>query len=113
MTEDLLDRLAREAVTQAAEAAATQGFFSATVDITIDRKPSPAAITLTVIPGEPSLVTSTEIVVLGAAQLDVPIGTDAIAAVKREWALPVGDVFRQSAWSAAKDRAVAVLTASP
>jgi len=113
MTEDLLDRLARQAVPQAAEAAATQGYFSASVDITIDRKPSPAAITLTVVPGEPSLVTHTEIVVLGPAQLDVPVGTDAIAAVKREWGLPVGDVFRQSAWSTAKDRAVAGLVASP
>jgi len=113
MTEDLLDRLAREAVPQAAEAAATQGFFSANVDIAIDRNSKPAAITLTVIPGEPSLVTRTDIVVLGPAQLDVPVGTDAIARVKREWALPVGDTFRQSAWTSAKDRAVAVLTASP
>jgi translocation and assembly module TamA len=113
MTEDLLDRLAREAVNQAAEAAATQGYFSASVDITIDRKPTPAAITLTVVPGEPSLVTSTDIVVLGPAQFDVPVGTDAITAVKHEWGLPVGDVFRQSAWSSAKDRAVAGLVASP
>ena len=29
MTEDLFDRLARDAVPQASEAAATQGFFSA------------------------------------------------------------------------------------
>jgi translocation and assembly module TamA len=113
MTEDLLDRLAREAVPQAREAAATQGFFSANVDIAIDRKPTPAVITLTVVAGEPSLVTRTEIVVLGPAQLDVPVGTDAIATIRREWGLPVGDVFRQSAWSAAKDRAVASLAASP
>ena len=113
MTEDLLDRLAREAVPQAREAAATQGYFSATVDIAIDRGPQPAAITLTVTAGEPSLVTSANIVVLGPAQLDVPVGTDAIAAVKREWGLPVGEVFRQSVWSSAKDRAVASLAASP
>ena len=37
MTEELLDRLAREAVPQAREAAATQGYFSARVDLTIDR----------------------------------------------------------------------------
>jgi translocation and assembly module TamA len=113
MTEDLLDRLAREAIPQAREAAATQGYFSATVDIAIDRGPKPAAITLTVAAGEPSVVTSTAIVVLGPAQLDVPVGTDAIAAVKREWGLPVGEVFRQSVWSSAKDRAVAGLAASP
>ena len=34
MTADLLDRLIREAIDQAKEAAATEGFFSASVEIT-------------------------------------------------------------------------------
>ncbi len=113
MTEELLDRLAREAVPQAREAAATQGYFSASVDLVIDRSTQPAAITLTVIAGAPSLVTSATVGVLGPAQLDVPTGTDAIARIRRDWGLPVGDVFRQSAWTAAKDKAVASLAASP
>jgi translocation and assembly module TamA len=113
MTEELLDRLAREAVPQAREAAATQGYFSATVELAIDRSTQPAAITLSIVAGEPSFVTSATVVVLGPAQLDVPTGTDAIAAIQRDWGLPVGDVFRQSAWSSAKDRAVASLAASP
>ena len=93
MTEDLLDRLAREALPQAKEAAATQGYFSAQVELTVDRSKQPADITLTVIAGEPTLVTETTIVVIGPAQLDVPTGTDAIASVKKGWGLPVGDVF--------------------
>jgi translocation and assembly module TamA len=113
MTEDLLDRLAREALPQAREAAATQGFFSAQVELTIDRKPTPVAITLTVAAGEPTLVTDTALVVIGPAQFDIPTGTDAIAKIQHDWALPVGDVFRQSAWSSAKDRAVGGLAASP
>src|SRR6266545_1313838 len=38
---------------------------------------------------------------------------DAIAKAQREWLLPVGDVFRQAAWNAAKARAVATIAASP
>jgi translocation and assembly module TamA len=113
MTEELLDRLAREAVPQAREAAATQGYFSAKVDLVIDRSTQPATITLSVVAGEPSLITDATVVVLGPAQLDVPTGTNAIAAIQRNWGLPVGDVFRQSAWTSAKDRAVAGLAASP
>src|SRR5450755_3030603 len=77
MTEELLDRLAREALPQAHEAAATQGYFSAQVDLAIDRSAQPVAITLTVIAGEPSLVTDATVVVIGPAQRDVPAGTDA------------------------------------
>ena len=113
MTEELLDRLAREAVPQAREAAATQGYFSAKVDLAIDRSTVPAAITLSVVPGAPSLVTRATVGVLGPAQLDDPTGTEAIARIRRDWGLPVGDVFRQSAWTSAKDRAVAGLAASP
>ncbi len=113
MTEDLLDRLAREALPQAREAAATQGYFSAKVDLAIDRSTKPAEITLTVTPGEPTLVTETTIVVIGPAQQDVPAGTDAIAGVKQGWGLPVGDIFLQSAWTSAKERAVTRLAASP
>jgi len=113
MTEDLLDRLAREAVNQAREAAATQGYFSAQVDIAVDRRSQPAIVTLTVVPGQPTLVTDVEIVVLGPAQSDVPLGTATIAKIQRDWGLGVGEVFRQSAWTAAKVKAVATLAASP
>ena len=112
MTEELLDRLAREALSQAREAAATQGFFSAKVDLAIDRSTQPVTVTLTVVPGEPSVVTSAEIVVLGPAQVE-PVGQNAIAALKSNWGLPVGAVFRQTAWTSAKERAVAGLAATP
>ena len=41
MTEDLFERLARDAVPQAKEAAATQGYFSADVDVRVDRSAKP------------------------------------------------------------------------
>lgn len=113
MTEELLDRLAREAVPQAREAAATQGYFSAQVDIAFDRTSQPATMTLTVTPGLPAFVTDVRIVVLGPAQQDVPTGIDAIAKIRHDWGLPVGEIFRQTAWTSAKEKAVARLTASP
>ena len=113
MTEELLDRLAREALPQAREAAATQGYFSAQVDIAIDRTAQPANITLTVNAGLPTRVSDVKVVVLGPAQYDGPIGANAVENVQRNWGLPAGEVFRQSAWTAAKERAVSSLAASP
>ncbi len=113
MTEELLDRLAREALPQSREAAATQGYFSAHVELAIDRSAQPAAVTLTVTPGPPTYVTDVNVVVLGPAQEDAPVGTDAIAKIRHDWGLPAGEIFRQSAWTAAKEKAVAGLAASP
>jgi translocation and assembly module TamA len=113
MTEELLDRLAREAIPQAREAAATQGFFSAQVDVAIDRATSPAAITVTVQAGRPTVVTDVDIVVTGPAATDGAPGGDIIAKIREEWGLRPGLVFRQTAWTAAKERAVATMAASP
>ena len=113
MTEDLLDRLARLAVTQAREAAATQGYFSAKVEITIERTSDPVLITLSVEPNEPTRIADVRITVTGLAVDDVSAGTAAIARMRSEWRLPRGDVFRQSAWDEAKEHALATLAASP
>ena len=113
MTEDLLDRLAREAIDETRNAAAAEGWFSAAIDVTIDRRTKPPTVTLTVTPGEPTLITSVDIDVTGPATTDVPRGTDAIARLKHTWGLPVGARFRQPAWTAAKETALATLTASP
>jgi translocation and assembly module TamA len=113
MTEDLLDRLAREAVPQAREAAATQGFYSAEVDITIDRTTQPASVKLSVRAGLPTLVTEVNIVVTGpAAAPDAP-GGDMTAKIRDAWSLRAGQVFRQSSWASAKDRAIATIAAGP
>ena len=113
MTEELFDRLARESLRQATDLAAAEGWFSAHAEIAVDRSTDPETITLTVDTGAATRVTKVRVVVEGPAATDVPAGTEAIAQAQREWLLPVGDVFRQSAWSAAKRRAVAALTASP
>ncbi|MGI8894263.1 MAG: autotransporter assembly complex protein TamA [Casimicrobiaceae bacterium] len=113
MTEDLLDRLARLAVTQAREAAATQGYFSADVEVTVERTSDLVLITLSVEPNEPTRIGDVQLTVTGPAADDVSAGTAAIARMRSEWRLPRGDVFRQSAWDEAKENALATLAASP
>ncbi len=112
MTEDLFDRLARDAVPQAKEAAATQGFFSAGVDIRVDRAAQPMRVDLVVTTGNPTLVQSVAIEVNGPAN-DSPEGRAAIARLRQEWLLPKGDKWRQETWTSAKNLAVGTLAASP
>ena len=100
------------AVQQAREAAATQGFFSADVDIKVDRSTKPVAVTLTITPGAPTHIASVAIDVTGPADT-LPEGQEAIRKLRDEWLLPKGAQFRQQTWTAAKQRATATLAASP
>jgi translocation and assembly module TamA len=113
MTDELFDQLAREAIAEAREAAATEGYFSAVIDITVDRSKTPAVVTLRVDEGEATRIAEVAIAVTGPAATDSPAGTDAIARMRSGWLLPSGALFRQSVWDAAKTRAVATLAASP
>lgn len=110
MTIDLLDRLAREAIDETRNAAAAAGYFSAEVDVRIDRSADPVAVTLKVEPGAATRIGSVRIVVTGPATTDAPLGTDTIARLTRDWSLPEGEAFRQSAWTIAKERALATLS---
>jgi translocation and assembly module TamA len=112
MTAGLFDWLARDAPAQAREAAATQGFFNAEVDLAVDRATTPATITLTITPGPPTRITSVEIDVTGPAR-DTPPGPAVLARIRDEWLLPVDATFRQRLWTGAKTRAVNTLAASP
>ena len=112
MTPELLERLAAEAREEIRNIAAAEGYFSATVDVKIDGDAKPPVVTITLTPGEPTLITSVDIEVTGAANSD-PLGIAAIAKLRDEWGLPSGAVFRQTAWDAAKGRALATLRASP
>ena len=56
MTDELLDRLMREAVDETRNAAAAEGFFSPEIRITIDRDARPATVTLALVPGTPTRI---------------------------------------------------------
>ena len=113
MTEDLLDRLAREAIDETRNFAAAEGYFNAAIDVSIDRTTTPISVTLDVKTGTPARIASVRIEVTGSAVTDAPLGTEAIATIRRDWGLPEGAQFRQQAWTLAKERALNTLTGSP
>jgi translocation and assembly module TamA len=113
MTLDLLERLARDAVPQAREIAAVQGFFDAQASIAIDRKTSPVTVTLTVTPGPPARVRNVDVAVTGPATTDEPLGIAAAAEARDGWLLPLGALFRQREWNDAKSAAVRALQRGP
>jgi translocation and assembly module TamA len=105
MGASLFDALVRQAPDQAKEAAATEGFFSANVDVSVDRASTPWQVKVSVAPGPQARVQRASIDVQGAATTD-DAGRAAIAEVKRAWPLNEGAPFRQAAWISAKAQAV-------
>ncbi len=113
MTDDLVDRLAHDAVDEAREAVSTVGYFSPEVDVAVDRSTKPITITLKVVLGVPTRIQDVRIEVTGPAERDDAEGAEAIAKLRREWGLPQGAIFDQTTWDRAKARAVQTLAASP
>jgi translocation and assembly module TamA len=112
MTAPLFDRLARDAVGEARDAAAAQGWFSAHAEISVDTREQPASVVLTVTPGDTTRIRDVRVHVDGPAATNVPIGTEAIASLRGGWRLPPGEVFTQARWTLAKNTAVSQLASS-
>jgi len=113
MTLDLLERLVRDALPQARDIAAIEGFYDAVIDIAVDRGRSPLAVRVKVDPGVRTRVGTVAIDVTGPAVNDVPLGTGAIADVRGGFALRPGSPFRQEGWIDAKDGALRTMQRSP
>ncbi|HEY5863009.1 MAG TPA: BamA/TamA family outer membrane protein, partial [Casimicrobiaceae bacterium] len=113
MTDDLIDRLAHDAVDEAREAVSTVGYFSPEVDVAVDRSTKPVTVTLKVVLGVPTRIQDVRIEVTGPAERNDAEGAEAIAKLRREWGLPQGAIFDQTTWDRAKARAVQTLAASP
>lgn len=110
MTADQLRRLAEEAVREARETAATEGYFTPRVELSIDEAVQPWIVRLSVEPGERTLIGDIDIRFSGPAVQD----EDARAAFKRvrdTWTLRRGQPFRQADWQDAKRRAARELAA--
>jgi len=105
MSTSLFDALVRQASEQAKEAAETEGFFSATVDVAVDRSVTPFNVTVRVTPGPQATVKSAQIAIDGIATND-SVGAAARGVVQRQWSLAPGTPFRQADWIAAKQQAV-------
>ena len=105
MTLEQLKRLVDEAVREAREAAATEGYFSAQVEARIDEAAEPTTVLLRVEPGERTRVAEVEIRFSGPAAQD-PQAKERLEEVRKSWLLRAGMAFRQADWDAAKAQAV-------
>jgi len=111
-----LNRLANAAPAQARSLLETEGYFSS--DVTVERATADDGvplIRLRVSPGPRSTVTSLELKAGGELQHKIDAGDkDAIALLKlinERWSLSPGEPFRQAAWNAAKNGALATMRA--
>jgi translocation and assembly module TamA len=104
MTPEQLRRLGEEAVREAREVAATEGYFSAQVALRIDETEPEWKVALSVDPGPRTHVAEVDIRFSGPATQD----DEARALFKRvrdRWRLRRGEAFRQAEWDAAKREA--------
>ena len=109
MSAEQLRRLADEAVREALETAATEGYFSARADVAIDEQPGGWVVRLSLDPGKRAQVDDVDIHIRGPAADDEEARA-LLARVRERWALRRGLPFRQEDWDAAKRGAVRELS---
>lgn len=110
-----LRRLVISAPDEARSLLEAEGYFGAQISTRVDDEveDKPVVVTLKVIPGERTRISKVQMIYEGA--LDVALSNgDARAQslvdrLSADWGLPVGEVFRQSVWSSAKNGALARL----
>src|SRR5690349_1122392 len=101
MNPERLRRLVDEAVLEAQEAVATEGYFAAQVTPSIDSIPDPWVVRLKVDPGVRARVDSVEIRFSGPVSADGE-ARPIVARVRQNWSLRRGQPFRQEDWESAK-----------
>lgn len=105
MSADRLKRLVDQAVREAREVAATEGYFSARVEARVDEGTEPPTVHLSVAPGERTRVSGVDIRFTGPAMQD-DAARKLLEKVREQWRLRPGQPFRQAAWDEAKRAAV-------
>jgi translocation and assembly module TamA len=109
MTPEQLRRLAEEAVREARETAATEGYFSPDVQLAIDERSEPWIVRLSVDPGARTQVGEVDIHFRGPATEDEQ-ARELLRRVRSGWTLRRGQPFRQADWEAAKRAALRELS---
>ena len=108
MTPEQLRRLSDDAVREAREAAATEGYFSAEADVRVEETEPEWKVILHVVPGPRTRVAEIDIRFTGPAASD-PEARALFKRVRDGWRLRRGEAFRQSDWDAAKRDAARTL----
>ncbi len=105
MSAEQLRRIAKESEREAREVAATEGYFSATVDTRIEETDPEWKVTLKLEPGERTRVASVDIRFSGPATQDGE-ARKLFDRVRERWLLRPGEPFRQADWDQAKRAAL-------
>jgi translocation and assembly module TamA len=108
MSPEQLRRLAEEAVREASQVAATEGYFSPQVDVRIDDAQAEWKVTVDLDPGPRTRVAAVDIRFSGPAAQD-PEAAELFKRVREGWRLRRGEPFRQADWDAAKREAARTL----
>ena len=114
LSDSELARLMLAADKDARDLVATQGYFSPTVTLSPPVSPEGAvsrALTLQVVPGEPTEVKDVKLSFTGAIQTDAAAKSQR-ARVEENWSLEPGMRFSQTRWTSAKQQALLLLTAA-
>ena len=116
ITASELDRLIAAVPAQAKALLETEGYFSA--EVKVDKLPSAGGLPLLkvqVVPGPRTVVDSVKFSFEGPLEKTAERRDSDAAALTAKarglWALPVGQAFRQSTWTAAKSASIALLRA--
>lgn len=100
LTPELLESLVGGARDEARDITATEGYFSARIEVRVEEPGPERVVRVTVEPGTPARVQEVSISFREEPEPHIA------ARVRERWALPAGDVFRQGAWEAAKKNAL-------
>jgi translocation and assembly module TamA len=103
---DQLDFMVATAPDQVRDLAATEGFFSTTTDVKLDKDGPVPLVRIGVNAGPPTTVSSTDIEVNGPAREQSPAQ---VREVIQSWTMRPGAPFRQRDWTAAKDTGLRML----
>lgn len=115
ITRSELRRLVISAPDEARSLLEGEGYFGAQISTRVDDDVSgqPVLVTLKVVPGQRTRISKVQIIYEG--DLDIALGEgdersrSLAERVSSQWALPVGEAFRQEDWSSAKNAAMAQL----
>jgi translocation and assembly module TamA len=109
LDQDGLDTLVRTTPDSARKLLETEGYFDARVEVRQSAS-APVQYTVKIDPGPPVTIDSVQFVLDGPIN-DEPDSAARKSAILQHWPLPVGHVFRQQDWDAAKKRALDLVTA--
>lgn len=102
LSQDEIQRLVLVTPQQARGLLATEGYFSPDIRAQLDRTSEPWTVRIEVTPGPPTLIASVDIRFRGEIAEGAHADNVRMNRLRRRWQLDPGDVFRQTAWSAAK-----------